>query len=90
MQLQEDLKTYFREHHDPDHELDQAAYNRFWLDMTRNQGIYQMRGDARKLAEELERPAIYDRVALMVVSVYHLAHWRLDVTVCNYLTAGDC
>ena len=89
MQLQEDLKTYFREHHDPDHELDQAAYNRFCMDMSRNQGIYQMRGDARKLAEEMERPAIYDRVALMAVSVYHLAHWRLDVTVCNYLTVKD-
>lgn len=86
-ELQESLKTYFREHHDPNHELDQAAYNRFCLDMTRNQGIYQMRGDARKLAEELERPAIYDRVALMAVSAYHLAHWRLDVTVTNYLTS---
>lgn len=89
MQLQEDLKAYFREHHDPDHELDQAAYNRFCMDMSRNQGIYQMRGEARKLAEEMERPAIYDRVALMAVSVFHLAHWRLDVTVCNYLTAKD-
>ena len=86
-QLQEDLKTYFREHHDPDRELDQAAYNRFCMDMNRNQGIYQRRGEARNLAEEMERPAIYDRVALMAVSVYHLAHWRLDVTVTNYLTS---
>ena len=86
-QLQEDLKTYFREHHDPDRELDQAAYNRFCMDMNRNQGIYQMRGEARNLAEEMERPAIYDRVALMAVSVCHLAHWRLDVTVTNYLTS---
>lgn len=85
-QLQEDLKAYFREHHDPDHELDQAAYNRFCLDMTRNQGIYQMRGEARRQAEEMERPVIYDRVALMAVSAYHLAHWRLDVTICNYLS----
>ena len=87
MQLQEDLKAYFREHHDPDHELDQAAYNRFCMDMSRNQGIYQMRGEARKLAEEMERPTIYDRVGLMAVSVFHLAHWRLDVTVTNYLTS---
>lgn len=85
-QLQEDLKTYFREHHDPDRELDQAAYNRFCMDMSRNQGIYQMRGEARKLAEEMERPVVYDRTALMATSVYHLAHWRLDVTVCNYLS----
>ena len=89
-QLQEDLKAYFREHHDPDRELDQAAYNRFCLDMTRNQGIYQMRGEAKKLAEANDRPTIYDRTALMAVSVYHLAHWRLDVSVCNYLSYQVC
>lgn len=85
-QLQEDLKAYFREHHDPDHELDQAAYNRFCLDMSRNQGIYQMRGEAKKLAEANDRPTNYDRTALMAVSVFHLAHWRLDVTITNYLS----
>lgn len=85
-QLQEDLKAYFREHHDPDHELDQAAYNRFCLDMTRNQGIYQMRGEAKKLAEANDRPTIYDRVGLMATSVFHLAHWRLDVSIINYLS----
>lgn len=85
-QLQEDLKAYFREHHDPDHELDQTAYNRFCLDMSKNQGIYQMRGEAKKLAEANDRPTIYDRIALMAVSVFHLAHWRLDVTITNYLS----
>lgn len=85
-QLQEDLKAYFREHHDPDRELDQAAYNRFCLDMSRNQGIYQMRGEAKKLAEANDRPTNYDRTALMATSVFHLAHWRLDVTICNYLS----
>lgn len=84
--LQEDLKAYFREHHDPDRELDQAAYNRFCLDMSRNQGIYQMRGEAKKLAEANDRPTNYDRTALMATSVFHLAHWRLDVTICNYLS----
>lgn len=86
-QLQEDLKTYFREHHAPGHELDLKAYERFCLDMIKNQGIYQMRGEARELAEELDRPTDYDRVALMAVSALHLAHWRLDVTVTNYLTS---
>lgn len=85
-QLQEDLKAYFREHHDHDHELDQTAYNRFCLDMSKNQGIYQMRGEAKKLAEANDRPTIYDRIALMAVSVFHLAHWRLDVTITNYLS----
>lgn len=85
-QLQEDLKAYFREHHDPNGELDQAAYNRFCLDMTRNQGIYQMRGEAKKLAEANERPTNYDRTALLATSVFHLAHWRLDVSITNYLS----
>lgn len=84
-QLQEDLKAYFREHHDPNGELDLDAYNRFCLDMEKNAGMYQMRGEAKKLAEEHDRPTTYDRVALMAVSVLHLAHWRLDVTICNYL-----
>ena len=84
-QLQEDLKAYFREHHDPDGKLDLDAYNRFCLDMEKNAGMYQMRGEAKKLAEEHDRPTTYDRVALMAVSVLHLAHWRLDVTICNYL-----
>lgn len=29
----------------------------------------------------------YNRLALMAVSVFHLSHWRLDVTVSNYLLA---
>lgn len=84
-QLREELKDYFKAHHNPDGKLDLDAYNRFCLDMEKNAGMYQMRGEARKLAEEMERPTIYDRVGLMAVSVFHLAHWRLDVTVCNYL-----
>lgn len=85
-QLQEELKAYFREHHDPEKELDLKAYERFCLDMVKNQGIYQMRGEARKLAEENERPTDYDRTALLATSVFHLAHWRLDVTIVNYLS----
>lgn len=84
-QLREDLKDYFKTHHDPDGKLDLDAYNRFCLDMEKNAGMYQMRGEAKKLAEEHDRPTTYDRVALMAVSVLHLAHWRLDVTICNYL-----
>lgn len=85
-QLREELKDYFKAHHDPDGKLDLDAYNSFCLDMEKNAGMYQMRGEARKLAEEMERPTIYDRVGLMAVSVFHLAHWRLDVTITNYLS----
>lgn len=84
-QLREELQQYFKEHHSPNGDLDTRAYERFCSDMNKNEGVYQMRGKTRELAEEHERPTDYDRVALMAVSVEHLAHWRLDVTVINYL-----
>lgn len=46
---------------------------------------YMLRGENRKLAESKGLPVSYDRLALMAVSVFHLAHWRLDVTVTNYM-----
>lgn len=85
-QLREELQQYFRDHHSHNGELDTRAYERFCDDMNKNEGVYQMRGKTRELAEEHERPTDYDRIALMAVSVEHLAHWRLDVTVVNYLT----
>lgn len=51
------------------------------------EGRYHLRGRTRKLAQELELPTGYDRLCVLAVSVLHLAHWRLDVTVDNYLLA---
>lgn len=86
-QLREELQEYFQQHHkSPTEAQQQQAYERFCLDMCKNEGVYQMRGESKKLAEEHDRPTDYDRVALMAVSVLQLAHWRLDVTVINYLT----
>lgn len=51
------------------------------------EGCYKLRGETRKLAEQHGQPIAYDRLAVMAVSVFHLAHWRLDVTVDNYLIA---
>lgn len=31
------------------------------------------------------KSGVFDRLALMCVSVWHLAHWRLDVTVKDYM-----
>ena len=36
-------------------------------------------------AEALDLPTAYNRLALMCVSVFHLSHWRLDVTAVNYM-----
>ena len=48
-------------------------------------GLYRLRGDNLDRAISEGRPIVYDRLALMATSVFHLSHWRLDVTVKNYL-----
>lgn len=46
---------------------------------------YKLRGDNRARAISTERPTEYNRLAIMCVSVFHLSHWRTDVTVTNYM-----
>ena len=46
---------------------------------------YFVRGDNKKLAIENGLPVSYDKLAVMAVSVFHLSHWRNDVTVANYI-----
>lgn len=50
-------------------------------------GRYYLRGRTRTLALQLGLPVAYDRLCVLAVSVFHLSHWRLDVTVDNYLLA---
>lgn len=57
-----------------------------WSDM-KVTGNYVLRGNNRKLAQKHGLPLQYDRLALLAVSVFHLSHWRHDVTVANYLLA---
>ena len=51
------------------------------------EGVYRLRGANSQLARRLGRPTEYDRLAIMATSVFHLSHWRCDVTVSNYLLA---
>ena len=53
----------------------------------RVQGEYKIRGKNRARAEKNGLPVVYDRLAVMAVSVFHLSHWRCDVTIDNYLLA---
>ena len=46
---------------------------------------YLLRGENLAKAQALGLPEEYCRLALMCVSVFHLSHWRLDVTVTNYI-----
>lgn len=57
-----------------------------WSD-TKVTGNYILRGNNRKLAKKHGLPVKYDRLALLAVSIFHLSHWRHDVTVANYLLA---
>lgn len=88
--LIEDLQQYFRTYHarQPG-ELGakklESQYKRFCEDMKKCGGIYKLKGSNFERAKREGRPTEYDRVALMAVSVFHLAHWRLDVTVNNYM-----
>ena len=59
--------------------------NRFKGQMLSMDGQYHLRGENRKMAIINGRATVYDRVALMAVSVFHESHWRLDVSVVNYM-----
>lgn len=88
--LEEELKAYFLTYHakkpgPAGARRFAAQYARFCRDMERNGGRYRLRGENRERAIAAGRPVEYDRVALMCVSVFHLAHWRNDVTARNYM-----
>ena len=69
------------------HEEDPGAWqrqrDRFIKDM--DDRPYVLRGENAAKATAAGLPTEYNRLALMCVSVYHLSHWRLDVTVTNYM-----
>jgi len=61
-----------------------AKRARFLRDIN-NPAPYHLRGDNWAKAKKLGLPTEYNRLALMAVSVLELSHWRLDVTVTNYM-----
>lgn len=64
-----------------------ARRSRFLADLgARKQDYtYRLRGESAEVARTKHLPEVYDRVALMAVSVFHLSHWRNDVTIKNYM-----
>ena len=50
-------------------------------------GTYFLRGRNKKFAEKHGLPLTYDKLALTAVSIFHLSHWRNDVSVESYLMA---
>lgn len=55
--------------------------------MAEMQGTYWLRGASKDVAIAKSRPLLYDKTALMAVSVFHLSHWRCDVTIRDYMLA---
>lgn len=89
-ELIDDIKAYFAAYHA---KMPGAAgerhlakqFARFCQDLSKGKGLYRLRGENLLRAKRAGRPVEYDRVALMATSVFHLAHWRNDVTVRNYM-----
>lgn len=80
--LQRDLMARWRDGHGRFDDC--AGADRFATEL-HNQAPYRLRGANKAAAIAHGRPIEYDRLAMMAVSVYHLSHWRLDVTSVNYL-----
>lgn len=78
-QCRQELMARYDERHRPG-----ASRQRFIADIT-NEQPYNLRGENRQKAIEQDKETEYNRLALMMVSVFHLSHWRLDITVTNYL-----
>ncbi len=69
----------------PEKDSQSPEFRKWYSQMTKGGGVYRLRGDNYDRAVINGRPTEYDRIALMATSVYHLSHWRLPVTVTNYL-----
>ena len=72
--------------HDDEARKENGYKAKRWSDM-KVTGNYILRGNNRKLAKKHGLPLQYDRLALLAVSIFHLSHWRHNVTVANYLLA---
>lgn len=51
------------------------------------EGDYWLRGLNKQFALVNNLPIKYNRLAVMATSVFHLSHWRCDVTIASYLLA---
>ena len=78
-ELRKELAARYKEFHRS------GDSNKRFLHDIMNEEPYKLRGENRQKAIELGKKTEYNRLALMMVSVFHLSHWRLDATVTNYL-----
>ncbi len=80
--LKAELLATFRAYH-PDGENPKRQVM-FMQQLSRDGGEYKCRGENRARAIAAGESGTYNRLATLCVSVFHLAHWRLDVTARHY------
>lgn len=85
-QLEQEIQTRWERYRGTPPKGSKKKHDWIW-DVSRVRGEYRIRGKNRKQAIANGLPVVYDRLAIMAVSVFHLSHWRCDVTVDNYLLA---
>lgn len=81
-QLIEELSLRWLTDH-PKENKNSKKYKEFMEALT-NSKPYKIRAGNIKMAKEKNHPLVYNRLAVMAVSVFHLSHWRLGVTITNY------
>lgn len=65
------------------HKYDPHAYKKYLNELKTEH--YITRGHTREISEANHGRTSWDRLAIMAVSVFHLSHWRSNVTVNNYI-----
>ena len=80
--LRQDLINRYRTHAGRDN------WDKWIQEADTDGGRYRLRGSSAAYARAHGLPTEYDRLAILAVSVFHLSHWRLDVTVSNYLNVA--
>lgn len=83
-QLRQELIDRYDRYNNPARKNAEKHRERFMRDIT-NEKPYLLRGSNKEVALANDRPIQLDRLAIMAVSVFHLSHWRADVTVTSYL-----
>lgn len=86
----ETLRQELLDRYDSSNDNHSKNHRAKYIRQINNDHPYYLRrsGSNYKRAVEAGCPLAYNRLALMAVSVFHLAHWRPDVTVTNYMLGG--
>ena len=81
MEIKELCDRWLEDH--PEKNQHSESYIDF-VDRITNPKPYIVRGDNIETLSEKGFPIVYDRLALAAASVFHLSHWRIDITINGY------